>query len=91
MPCSTSRVRLTWTPGWPLIPKPLTPEASAGRTWAVRLQLERAGSYRGMMVALAHREFAALAQGQWQGMLERGAAVLEIQVIMPRQLGPIRL
>jgi hypothetical protein len=44
-----------------------------------------------MVVAVAHREFAALEPGQWQAMLEPGAVVLDIKGIVPRELGPIRL
>ena len=43
------------------------------------------------MVALARREFAALAQGQWQDMLEPSAVVLDLKGVVPRELGAIRL
>jgi len=57
----------------------------------VRATVEGAGPYRGMVVAVAHREFAALEPGQWQAMLEPGAVVLDIKGIVPRELEPIRL
>jgi UDP-N-acetyl-D-galactosamine dehydrogenase len=57
----------------------------------VRATVEGAGPYWGLVVAVAHREFAALEPGQWQAMLEPGAVVLDIKGIVPRELGPIRL
>jgi len=57
----------------------------------VRATVEGAGPYRGVVVAVAHREFAALGPAQWQALLEPDAVVLDIKGIVPRELGPIRL
>jgi hypothetical protein len=44
-----------------------------------------------MVVALARREFAALAQGQGLALLEPSAVVLDLKGVVPRELGAIRL
>jgi UDP-N-acetyl-D-galactosamine dehydrogenase len=58
---------------------------------AVRLQLEGAGPYRAMVVAVAHREFAQLGAAQWLALLEPGAVVLDLKGVVPRELGAMRL
>jgi UDP-N-acetyl-D-galactosamine dehydrogenase len=58
---------------------------------AVRLQLEGAGPYRAMVVAVAHREFAQLGAAQWRALLEPGAVVLDLKGVVPRELGAMRL
>jgi UDP-N-acetyl-D-glucosamine/UDP-N-acetyl-D-galactosamine dehydrogenase len=57
----------------------------------VRLQLEGAGPYRALVVAVAHREFAQLGAAQWQALLEPGAVVLDLKGVVPRELGAMRL
>jgi UDP-N-acetyl-D-galactosamine dehydrogenase len=57
----------------------------------VRLQLEGAGPYRAMVVAVAHREFAQLGAAQWRALLEPGAVVLDLKGVVPRELGAMRL
>jgi UDP-N-acetyl-D-galactosamine dehydrogenase len=57
----------------------------------VRLQLEGAGPYRAMVVAVAHREFAQLGAAQWLALLEPGAVVLDLKGVVPRELGAMRL
>jgi UDP-N-acetyl-D-glucosamine/UDP-N-acetyl-D-galactosamine dehydrogenase len=58
---------------------------------AVRLQLEGAGPYRAMVVAVAHHEFAQLGAAQWLALLEPGAVVLDLKGVVPRELGAMRL
>ena len=58
---------------------------------AVRLQLEGAGPYRAMVVAVAHREFVQLGAAQWRALLEPGAMVLDLKGVVPRELGAMRL
>jgi UDP-N-acetyl-D-galactosamine dehydrogenase len=57
----------------------------------VRPSLDGAGPYRGMVLAVAHREFAELPAAQWQALLEPGAVILDLKGIVPRELNPVRL
>jgi len=51
-----------------------------------------AGSrYAAVVAAVAHRQFVALENQQWQQLLEPGGVLLVLKGVMPRDLQPIRL
>jgi UDP-N-acetyl-D-galactosamine dehydrogenase len=47
--------------------------------------------YGAVAVAVAHRQFAALAAEQWQQLLSPGGVLLDLKGIVPRELGALRL
>jgi UDP-N-acetyl-D-glucosamine/UDP-N-acetyl-D-galactosamine dehydrogenase len=50
-----------------------------------------AGPYRGVVVAVAHRQFAELGVAEWDALREPGAVVLDLKGVVPRELAPMRL
>ena len=57
----------------------------------VRGSLAGAGPYRGVVVAVAHRQFAELGAAEWQALQEPGAVLLDLKGVVPRELGAMRL
>jgi len=65
----------------------------AEREYGLAVQVEPPAEqrYAAVVVAVAHREFAAWGAEQWQLLLQPGGLLLDLKGIIPRELQPLRL